>query len=923
MKREITIDNWTEVWQNADQEDLGPDKMTVCKNLYPVPGKLVKTAEPGVKLDAELDGMINLVTYIESHLSGDFLYIAMLINQSTKKVSWYGWNGVTWVLLKNIMPQFTGNDSDWYHRVGRNPIIQNGNILRFLPGNVGKADGTHESKGLWLGYIDRKYFDEKYSPSAAFYSYDCAIERPDITFAITQRSGDKAFSPAESGIPITDLSEANDTVTIAGMYINVFRKGSLFEIEGNTTNYGEYRIDHSVIDNEQTVVEIDTSYIDFAGSEKLGSVKITTEKDTRYYKFSYIYDGIQESLLSEAIKVEFEEQKFLQLGFDIIKADHNKRITALNIYRSDNSYGPYRKIHTIDFLRKSDKVKTSADGFYSGRKVIYLPGMYGTESSGSSAKINLWNKHSNNWDQFTCTAMDASSTRVLFEVTDTGVQNRGFSDYWDCAWQYLNNGVDVTKEDSDSGFGGQQIGIIGEDLGDKPLAGGVMIFDYTSGQEENGFHGLIDANKLRAVHFTSKAVPLTGDSPKDANWMLLTVENGLYYNYEKGGSSHAYYVFFDTALSEGSEHPLTSEVSVKINARFARLIGNRLFQANLVLDPGGDKEEVHEDWVSFTPLLQYDVHPAGMDYKLDLPDIEGGPCTGLVDIGDNPVIFKRHAFFMVNIKDTPGTPASWQLEESPHNIGNIAEEGCIEVLGKVYFVYYDGIYQITPSAFIKDATETEKLKISWPIDNIFNAMTDAQKEAVKAEYNQRRGEVIFTITFTKQETDYHQKWAYRISTGAWREIATERKFDLMALDEKAQVMIFDDDTDKVYSLGMADSASRSTLRIPVFSVADNRERPIRWVYITYICASDLEVRLYTEHNTEPLETFILPATEKITTRKIRINRRAKKASLEITEDFSGYEVVKETEDAYGYLIAAINEGTYPNTEIHKIRILHG
>lgn len=918
MKGEIVIENWTEVVQNCDQEDLPPDKMTVCKNLRPVPGKLVKTQGAGVKLDAARDGMKNLVTYIESHISGGSLYIAVLINESTKIVSWYAWNGVAWTLIQNSLPQFTGNGTSWFHKVGKNPIIQNSNILRFLPGNVGKADGTNESKGLWLGYIDRDYFDELYDPGAAFYNYDCPVEKPDISFAVTQQDGDKAFSPAEVNIPITALSKTYHRVAVAGKYVNIFRKGTLFEIEGNLTNYGEYKVKSYRIEGDETSIEIDieSPNQDFYGDEANGFVKITTSKDTRYYKFSYIYDGIQESLLSDAIKVEFDEQKFLQLGFDIVKANHNKRITALNVYRSNSGYGSYRKIHTIDFLRKSDKVTTSADGFYSGERTIYLPDMNGTESSGSSAKIKLWNKHSSAWDTFDCTTMSASSTRVLFEVT-TDVQSRKFSDYWDCAWQYLNNGADVTKEDSDSGFGGQQVGIIGEDLGDKPLAGGVMIFEY-DGTKGDGAHVIIDANKLRAVHFTEKVVVGAG-AAKDENWRLMMVENGLFFPAEYGDSNNADYMFFDTGLSEGAEHPLAGEVSIKVNGRFARLIGNRIWKANLVLDPGGDKEEVHEDWASYSPLLQNDVNPVSNIFTL--PDLEGGPCTGLVDIVGNPVFFKPHAFTLINITDSPGTPSSWHPKQSPHNIGNIAEEGCLEALGKVYFVYYDGIYQITPSAFVEGAIETEKLKISWPIDNIFNAMTDEQKEAVKAEYNQRRGEVIFTITFTKQSTDYHQKWAFNISTGGWRELGTERKFDLMALDEKANVMVFDDDTDKVYSLAIADSDARSTLRIPVFRVTDDRPRPIRWVYVTYVCASDQALRLYTEHSIEPLEEFLLPATDKIITKRIRINRRAKKASLEITEDFSGYALVKETADTYGYLIVAKEDGVNPNTELHKIRIL--
>lgn len=912
------ITDWSTVFQNADQVDLSPDKLIVLRNMKPEPGKLVKTSECGLLLDGTLAGMNNLVTFVETNLSGGRLYIAVVINVTTRLVTVYGWNDVAWTVIQNILGNFTGNGSSWFARYGTNPIIKNDSTLRFLPGPVDKPDGTNEAAGIWLGRIDRKYFDELYSPSAGFYNYKCPLDAPGTDFGILQHHGDGAFSRTEGGIPITNLSIGDDTVTIAGEYIAVFTPGKLFVIEDNTTNYGVYKVDHAIVDQGQTVIEIDTAYLDFAGTEISGSVRATTERDTRHYRFSHMYDGIQESLLSEAIKVEFEPEKFLQLYFNIVKANHNKRITALNVYRADTVDGDYRKVQVIDFMRSAGDVTTGADGFYSGERAIYLPLMNGVTSSGSVATIKLWNRNKADWDTFDIAAMGSSDTRVIFTTT-ADVHSRGFSDYWDEPWQYLNNGVDITTQGTDSGFGGRRIAVIGTDVGSEALAGSVIIGKYVAATQSSGYHRIIDANKLRALHLTAD-IKVGAGAPADENWRLLRNSKGLYFAAEYGDSNNAGYMFFDTDLTGRLPHPLEDEVSIKINGNFERVIGNRLFGANPVLDPGG-KGEVRSGWGYFSEPMQYDSKPVSNVFPL--PDNEGGPVTGLWELEGDPIYLKRQALFWYKISDSPGNPTSWRPIKAPHNIGNIAVEGSIEVLGSLYICYYDGAYRIRPNNLAEsDKTPTETLKISLPIENIWKAMTPAQKEAVTTSYNQKKGEVIFTLTFTIQSTDYTQHWAYNISTGNWREIYTTVGFDLTALDEHADVLVYDSTSSKVYSLAVTDTSTRSTMRIPVFKTSSVEPRQIETVIVTYQSASDLQLNLYYEHAAAPSKTVILPATAVPKTEEIRVAQHAQFASLEITEDFSGYLIIAETPITFGYLIVSEEGGVNPNTEIHELEIHH-
>lgn len=926
----LLIKDWGTVFQNADETDLKPGTMMVCRNMVSRNGWLVKTQGVGVKLDDTLNGIDNLVTYIESNLDDGYKYIAVLVNASTKLVSWYAWNGTAWTLIENTFTHFTGNGTSWYAKAGKNQIVQNSNILRFLPGATGKPDDSNEAKGVWLGRIDRLFFDSLYDKSGAqagYYNYACDIETPDITFAVTQQPGDGAFSQSESGLPITDLdSTSNYTVTISGEYINVFRKGTFFEIEGNTTNYGVYKVDRSEISNGYTVIGIDTSYRNFAGSEKLGSVRIATSKDTRYYKVSYMYDGIQESLLSDAVKVEFEPEKFLQIGFDIVKASHNKRITALNVYRSTSGVkGTYRLVHVIDFLRKTADVTTSASGFYSGERTIYLPDMNGTSSSGSSAVIKLWNRHNSSWDSFNIGTMTTSTTRVLFTASADVVAYthatgalRGFSDYWDCPWQYLNNGSDVTEEGTNCSFGGRRIGIIGSDLGNDPLAGSVIIAEYTAATKGTGYHRMIDGNKLRALHFTAD-IEVGASAPADANWRLLKTEKGLYFAAEYGDTNNADYMFFDTGLSEDRAHPLEAEEHIRVNGDHSILISNRLWQGNPVLDPG-DKAEDHEGKASHSELMQPDVSP--VRNLLPLPDREGGRVTGIVDMMGNPLYLKPNGMFMISCANSPATPANWAVTHSPHNLGNIAEEGYIEVLGSTYLTYWDGFYKISASNLSEaDRTPTEKLKISDPIDNIVKAMTAAQKQAVKTTYDWRESEVVFTFSYTIDSTTYNVAWAYNIWNENWREIKTDKNFDLLALDENRDVMVFDDTINKVCSLAEADDGTRATIRIPFSRMGTEQKKGIQYIHITYVSASDLIMKIYADYAEEAVKEITLPASSTVVTKSFRPWVRGKVAAIEITEDHDGYAVTETTPVAVGYLIAALSGGTNPVTKIGELEMV--
>jgi hypothetical protein len=299
MPNIIHIDNFTGVITNADPMDIPDSAMVVCKNMRPVNGKLVKTYGYGVAFAKAFPVLPKQIfTYIRASFGHTPPYLGIYINPSTKVLSVYAYISSSWQTIDSLY----ACPETLYHKNAINPVFDIDNTLRVLPGNVSKADTTHESKGLWLGVIDRDFFDGLYEPGAIFYSYPTVIDAPDI--------------------------DALD------MQVEPYTLG--------------------------------------------------TAQGMKHYKLAYIYDGAQRSLLSNSITVIHSENGLSALRWTITKANHNKRITSIEVYRAynpdavgwdDPNNGPYYKIHEIDLTRQAEDVTSEDNGAYSGTNAVYIPAL--------------------------------------------------------------------------------------------------------------------------------------------------------------------------------------------------------------------------------------------------------------------------------------------------------------------------------------------------------------------------------------------------------------------------------------------------------------------------------------------------------------------------------------------------------------------
>jgi len=806
----IEIKDFKGVFTNADVEDLPVEYMTSVKNMRSYNGRLVKTFGPELKISATVE-LNNLATYIHKELTSD------------------GLNGKVYIGIRVtgsggsiVLYGYKDSDSQWY-------------ILDLL---------SYFSLGVAMSFRHKN------------------DRNP-----IIQVDGIMRFLPGN----ISDIGG----IEAIGVWIGHIKR----EIWGGIESLENFYIYPVTIEKPELVYPTRLAADNpEALIQKIDGPRVDeiAEGDKYYYKFSYVYDGIQEGLLSEDAVVydgvtldddgAVEEPSWYHILFSIRKLTFNKRITSIKVYRSEVQSGDYAHIHTIDFLRPADKIKKGDRGIRYGNNYCYVPELSSFNfKAGSSYTIELPGELIPPVYELYSVI---SGGQDVFWLTSELVE----SDFWDKPFELYEDGGDEPVHSNANGgfYAGEQTIIISptflsseqEFEADKYVEG-VLAFG-----DENDNKKAINIDKYYKKAFHSPMVRddvEAGDSQFNIAWYLMSVANGLFIAEENG-----YYVdfwFYDPGLAAGPYHPLAGEVSVKANGDVAQVIGGRLWQGNPILDPGGKNEE-HIGRAIYSEIEQYDVNAVGN--LLSLPDREGGAITGIAEILGNPVFTKPQAIHTIDIK---GVIPPFPIIKSEHNIGNIARRGLVQVGESLFVCYYDGIYRLTPNNLAEsDDTPTERLKISDPIGDMYQGMTLERKKAIEAQYDQRKGEIIYKMN--------DQLWAYNIDTGFWRQHDYDVEFGIMALDETANIIIYDDTDQKVYTLG-GDNFAAASIKLKQFRLSEERAEVIRYFTIVYQSITVLTLNLYTEYGDTPVATYTLPKNSKITTLKIGIRRRAEVFTFEL------------------------------------------
>ena len=1063
----IDMKSWSTLFPAADQEDLEAGEMMICKNLEPKYGKLVKTHGPGVKLDEAISESGNskrsmFGTFIHPNLVSGFLYTNCYIVSGSKAVTHFGWDNslVGWDTLDNFVPNYSltpDRGTYWYQKVQRgNPLILYGDELRGLCGKL-DAVNSEPALPLWCGYIDRDFFydpvlDSVYEPSSAFYAYTAPLVAPDITFTIEQIQGGP-YNPERTKISISTLSEANNTITISGEQTDIL-PGDYIRIVESTANDGNYLIDKVELDSGDTVMHFNSSYGDLGDSTLDGYVIPFAKGEKKWYKFSYIYDGVQESLMSLdpiCVNMNLFDGVLPKFEFDIAdKTAHNFRITGVNVYRAEERGGIYGLIQTIDFLRPSTHgigdagVGGGATGAHTGHGAAYIPDLSDFTFVGATTYTLSLKAPDGTWFAITFTGVSGTSHTHFYNTSSYVWQGE---DYWDSAW-ILSAGATRHRSGSNGAFAGENTVIFSAfDAGDYDAAGGVLylnngpdcaisgnkgvisnVYTWLTGNRaefktaishklkvgdmvelfefaaDSGYNGtymvlqttaadkfvvearygadttgkwalaggerVVDDNRGYAVHVT-RPYKVKIPAVNTEKWILMKPHWGLYYATNVDGTTYKY-KFYDNGITAGAPHYLAGEKSIHINGDCAVVVQDILFQGNLFLDPGGKNEE-RSNYISFSMPGKLDVNPASRIKRIN--DREGGNPLVQLELEGNLVTVTKFGMTTTFIEN-PGDPATWKHVQSRHNLGTIARLGCISAVGSIFTPALDGIYRLRPNNLARsDKTPLDVMKITEEIDNIYMAMSLAQKQAIVAGYDPIKSEVVFNFSYDQDQTHYDSVFAYDVVKGTWREVHTSVIPAASFLDEEGNLLVWDDGS-KIHSFAEDATDPRITLRIPYQLISDEREEVVRDVKITYMAASNLVVNVYADHSTgnvasgsieedvvyvnsgyntvtyngsdytneksfvgvagvtryatqgygkviavkeELVDTFELPASVRPVTYHYRTRTRCMKFALEITEDNADY---LKTSFGNTYLIVARHGGEYPNTEIHRIRIWH-
>jgi len=550
------------------------------------------------------------------------------------------------------------------------------------------------------------------------------------------------------------------------------------------------------------------------------------DNDTLYYKMSYIYDGVQESLLSDnTVMVDISTSvNWLNAYFDITKSSHNKRITAIKLYRAHVYFGPYQHISTIDLLRASTKVETDASAGKNGSYYAYIPAL----------AEGLTSEYSFDAGKTYCLSVNGTIINIenpgagyhtLLQY-ETSPQKTITTDEWDVGWELFGDDVSVASGATGCYTGINTI-ITNDSLDIGKYVAGVIAYDTS-----RAYTRMVDKSVGYAVHTTTD---IDGANSTGA-YRLMSPINGLYDFIDdtpSAGDVRCY--FYDNGIGDHAEHPLEGEVSVKINGNFARVIGGRLWQGDIILDPD-DTAEVHTDWVSYSELGQLDVNP--VSNVIRVYDREGGAIMGIQEVYGNPVILKKQGIFTYNTKSYPSDPTQWTMSESAHNIGNVAANGSIVAKDALFVCYTDGIYRLYPNNLAEtDMTPTQKLRVSEAINDTYMALTDAQKAAIITWYDNTKEEVTF-----KLNTEY---WAFNTITEQWREITTAAGATYVGYDQNGKAMMYYSTDGKIYSPTETEPVAADMVS-KEFVLSNERDELLRKVTVQYKSGAALTLSVYEE-----------------------------------------------------------------------------
>ena len=330
----------------------------------------------------------------------------------------------------------------------------------------------------------------------------------------------------------------------------------------------------------------------------------------------------------------------------------------------------------------------------------------------------------------------------------------------------------------------------------------------------------------------------------------------------------------DFRLDDLGESPIQTVYSNRVNGQYAKIVKSRLFLGNVNLNPD-DKAEERQDYVAYSEINQFDTIP--VSNVIAFEDREGGAVTGLASLFNRLVVFKPQAIFILSLSN-PTDPTTWQIVESKHNIGNVASRGVVEVHDSVFFVYHDGIYEISANmAASSTATPSVMNKISYDIEDQFNLATT--KSQIRGIFDPNRQEIIYRWL----ESSTERVWAYNYELKTWRKIDMGSfSLTLLNYDENGSPLNYDVATNKIIKFD-TNNASITKWKSKKFPLDLHRKRLVRYLTVQYTGNDAMTANVYLDGSGSA--SFSKTGLSAGTTR-FPVKRYANRVELELTSPSS-------------------------------------
>ena len=236
----------------------------------------------------------------------------------------------------------------------------------------------------------------------------------------TEISFDSSDALCLGGSPITDDTEVVKLVNYntqlrfpcgltddARIYQYIDRDFFWSGEEGTPAFYSDIARPRDVFStNLATDIEPNSGWF-WDGSDHIGATALDLTTDTYYYRWSYVFDGNQESPLTSGNLSTGtdtgEKIPYLSLNFDTGSslANWNKRVTAINVYRSNSFAGPFYKIGTVSTKVNDSNITTLTTQPASAGligKYIYLTDSNGEVTTNFNSKKLLFNGHTHTFE---------------------------------------------------------------------------------------------------------------------------------------------------------------------------------------------------------------------------------------------------------------------------------------------------------------------------------------------------------------------------------------------------------------------------------------------------------------------------------------------------------------------------------------------